>query len=75
MVNYHRSWRGVRWLTTIAPGEECKGKAFGSVCLHMCVRMGNSKTIAPIDVIFLHKKYYALARSSSKMIWTQEEFI
>ena len=39
---------------TLAPGEECEGHAFGSVCLYVClsVRMR-------IDLIFLHNKYYA----------------
>ena len=33
--------------------------AFGSVCLFVClyVRRRNSKAIAPIDLIFVHKKY------------------
>ena len=44
-------------IITLAPGEECVGNAFGSVCLS--VRTRNSKTISPIDLIFLHKKYYA----------------
>ena len=43
---------------TLAPREECEGNAFGSVFLSVSVPVRNSKTIAPIDLIFLHKKYY-----------------
>ena len=39
-----------------SPGGECEDSAFGSVCLSVCVR--NSKSIAPIDLIFLSKKAY-----------------
>ena len=41
-------------LVTLAPGEECEGNAFGSVSLSVCmsVRARNSKTIAPINLIF-----------------------
>ena len=35
---------------TLAPGEECEGNAFGSVCMSIWTR--NSKTIAPIYMIF-----------------------
>ena len=44
------------------------------VCLS--VRMCNSRTIAPIDLICLHNTYYTVAQSSSKMIriWTQGLF-
>ena len=42
---------------SLAPGEECEGDSFGSIC-HMSVRARSSKTIAPIDLIFLHRKYY-----------------
>ena len=41
---------------SLAPGEECECSAFVSVCLS--VRMHNSKTVAPIDLIFLHKKEF-----------------
>ena len=37
--------------------DECEGYAFGSVC--MSVPACNSKTIAPIDLIFVHKYYYS----------------
>ena len=52
---------------TLAPGEECEGNAFGSVCLSVClsVRTRKSRTISPI---FLHKKYVPMARSFSKMV-------
>ena len=45
---------------TLALGEECEGYAIGYVCLSVClsVRTRNSKTIATIDLIFIHVKYY-----------------
>ena len=45
---------------TLALGEECEGNAFRYVSLsvRMSVRTSNSKTIAPIDLICLHKKAY-----------------
>ena len=48
----------------LTPGGRNEGNAFGSVCLSVClsvcmsVRKRNSKTISPIDLIVLHKKYY-----------------
>ena len=43
-------------LITLALRRECEGIAFGSVCLS--VRAHISNTIAPIDLICLHKKEY-----------------
>ena len=43
-------------MITIAPGEECECNAFGSVC--PSIRTRNSKNVAPIELIFLHNKYY-----------------
>ena len=46
-------------VSTLAPGEECKGDAFGFVCLfasYMSVRTSKSKTIAPIDLACFFKK-------------------
>ena len=42
-------------LITVSPIDECECHAFLSVCLS--VRTCNSKTIAPIDLIILRKKY------------------
>ena len=60
---------------TTAPGEECQGNAFWSVCpsvrpsVRPSVCLRNSKTIAPIDLIVLHRKYYTRGSApSSKMI-------
>ena len=39
-------------IVTLTPGEECEGNAFGSVSVCKSVRMRNSKTIAPIVLIF-----------------------
>ena len=51
---------------TLAHEVERDGYAFGSVC--MSVRMGNSKIIVPIDLLFLHKKIcYTCASVLSKM--------
>ena len=43
-------------MITLAAGEEYEGNAFGSVCVSVQTR--NSKPVAPIDLIFLHKKHY-----------------
>ena len=40
-------------LFTLAPGEECKGSAFGSVRLLVCI---TPKTIALIDLFFFTKE-------------------
>ena len=46
---------------TVTSGEECDGDAFGSVCLSAYLSGHvTPKTIAPIDLICLHKKYYVL---------------
>ena len=44
---------------TLAAGEECEGYAPGSV--RLSAQMRNSKIIAPIYLIFVHKKYYTHA--------------
>ena len=69
-------WSSV--FVTLAPGEEFEGNAFGSVCLSFCMPAWarNSKTNAPIDLIFYTSNIIPMDRSSSKMvrirIWTQE---
>ena len=48
---------------TLAPGEECEGNAFGHVCLSLCrsmsVQTRNSKTIAPINLIFFTQEVWS----------------
>ena len=36
----------------LSPGEHCGGNTFGYVCLSVCLSERNSKTIAPIHMIF-----------------------
>ena len=50
-VKYDKQLQVQSLVITLAPGGECEGYAFG--CLS--VRMRNSKTIAPIDLIFVYK--------------------
>ena len=53
-----------------APGEECEGSAFGSVCLSVCLFVSlcahNSKTIAQIDFIFYTRRIIPVGQVSSK---------
>ena len=42
-------------LVTLAPGEECEGNAFGSVCLSERV---TQTIVALIGFIFLHRDKY-----------------
>ena len=62
----------MKGIVTLAPEGVCDGSAFGSVCLS--ARTRSSKTIATIDLIFLHRKEYSHGQSSSKIIriWTQQ---
>ena len=57
-------------------GEECEGNVFGSVRLSVCMSVWthNSKTSAPIKLIFYARRIIPVAWSSSNMIWigTQE---
>ena len=61
-------------ITTLARGEECKGNAFGSICMSVWKR--NSKKSAPIYLMFDIRNVMPVAwlRSSSKMIriWTRQ---
>ena len=50
-------------LFTLAPGVECKGNAFGVVCLFFCPRV-TKKTIASIDLIFYTRTNIPVVRSS-----------
>ena len=50
-------------LISLAPGDECRRNAFGSVCLFVCPD-ANSKTIAPVDLMFYTGSMMPVARFS-----------
>ena len=52
-------------LVTLAPGEECEGHAFGSVCLYVHV---TPKLSLQLTWIFYVRSIVPVVRSSSKMI-------
>ena len=46
-------------VNTLALGGECAGTMHLGLFVCIFVRMCNSKTIAPIALVFLHSQYYS----------------